>query len=154
MKYIAIVLALLLVAAATVTAVTLLSGGITVAAPKQGITALPARDDPDLFARAVAVARSSHDISEADIADYTFYTWRVEIVNNSSVPLEMAEATIHTQPGDVARIGQTEETAVPAHGTASFAITMLSRTATSPAREITVSWYLWGEKHQRTVTVQ
>ncbi len=154
MKYAAIILALVLVAALTITGITLFTSSITVSAAKQGITARAAAEDPELFAQVAEAARSTYPIREDDIGSYTFYTWRVEISNNSYVPLEMVEATIHTQPGDIARIGQTAETAVAAHTTGSITITMLCRTAASPARDITVSWYLWGEKHMETVTVQ
>ena len=152
MKIVTIILALLFVACVTVTAVVLLTSNVTVTLT--GITVRAAAEDPALFEQIVAGLGEGADLTREDIADCTFYTWHVEVSNNTFVKLEMVEAAIETVMQDAGSLGERKEVTIDGHGKADLAITILTRAQDHPQRQLTVSWYLWGKADRRTITVQ
>ena len=152
MKTVAIILGLLFVACVTVTAIVLLTSNVTVSVT--GITAQNASENPALFAQVLADMGEGAGVTEEDIADCTFYTWKVEVDNNTFVRLEMVEAAMEVKPEDIASLGTIKPISVSAHSKTELTVTVLTRALDHPKRELTVSWYLWGQANQRTMTVQ
>ena len=152
MKTVTIILALLFAACVTVTVIVLMTSGVTVSVT--GITAQNASENPALFAQVLADMGEGAGVTEADMADCTFYTWRIEVDNSTFVRLEMLEAAIETKPEDIASLGGLKTVSVGAHSQTELAVTVLTRNPDHPKRELTVSWYLWGQANRRTLTVQ
>ncbi|MBR5344369.1 MAG: hypothetical protein IK127_00895 [Clostridia bacterium] len=152
MKTVTIILGLLFAACVTVAAVVLLTSGVTVT--MTGITARSASEDPELFAQVLAGMGENADLSQEDITDCTFYTWHVEVNNNTFVRLEMVETAIETVVQDISFIGERKEINIDPHSKAELTITILTRAVDHPKRNLTVSWYLWGKADRRVIPVQ
>ena len=80
--------------------------------------------------------------------------WRIGVDNSTFVRLDMLEAAIETKPEDIASLGGLKTVSVDAHSRTELAVTVLTRNPDHPKRELTVSWYLWGQANRRTLTVQ
>ena len=61
---------------------------------------------------------------------------------------------METKPEDIASLGGLKTVSVDAHSRTELAVTVLTRNPDHPKRELTVSWYLWGQANRRTLTVQ
>ncbi len=149
MKYVTIILALILVALVTVTAIVMMTSEVQVS--MAGIRASEARDDPALFAQVIRAAGG--DTQTEDINDYKFFTWRVTVRNGTHIPLEIVEATITTQTGDVARVDESAGIRIEPRADGELTVKILTRGEVTPGHEITVSWYMWGQSYRQTIRV-
>ena len=149
MKYVAIILAMVLVAGIIVVAVTMLSSDVVVLPVPNGITLREAPKDEAAFRRFVRA--SGARIGMEDISDYNFYTWRMTVSNNTHVPIEMVEATIVYKADDVPGGQTTAIERIEPGDDGELRVTVLTRKNTGASRDIIVSWYMWGRKDSKTV---
>ena len=139
MKYIAIFLTLIFLACAVCTGYLWLTCDVTVTA--SGVTAREAAAEPELF-EAMRAAHS--DEITGDIGGYVFYTWSVKIANTTFADIEQAECRLALLPGDICQVPDTDNLVVPARSEGTLTVTALTKVNTTPVRDATVSWYLWG----------
>ena len=140
MKYAAIFLTLIFVAAAALAGYLWLTCEVTVSA--QGVYAVEASAQPELFES----LRAAHpDEVTGDAGSYVFYTWRVLVNNTTFVDVEQVECRLTLLPGDVCQVTDTRNLVVAGRSSGILEVTALTRMNTSPVRDGTVSWYLWGK---------
>ncbi len=140
MKYAAVFLTLIFVAAAALAGYLWLTCDVTVTA--QGISATEAAARPELF----ETLRAAHpEEVTGDIGGYVFYTWHVLVNNTTFVDVEQVECRLSLLPGDVCQVPDLMNRVVPARSTRVVEVTALTRMNASPVRDATVSWYLWGK---------
>ena len=149
MKYVAIILAIILVAVAAVTVIVVKTSDVQVSFA--GIRVSDARDDPALFGQVMRAA--GYDTDDVDVSDYKFFTWRLDVHNGSHIPMEVVEATISTQPGDIARVDVSTGIRVEPRADGSLTVRILTHGEVTPGHEITVSWYMWGKPYSQTIRV-
>lgn len=150
MKYVAVILAMVLVAGVTVTVFVLAGSSVTVSLAGNP-EVVDASSNRALFAQMAQAA--GYDLDGDDAVNYKFVTWRIILRNGTRIPLEMAEATILTKAGDVARVDNATGITVRPGEDGALSVTILTRGEVTPGHEIIVSWYLWGKSYQQTLTV-
>ena len=139
MKYAAIFLTLVFLAGAACAGYLWLT--CDVSAVSSGVVAREAAADPELFA---SLKAAHGDEITGDISGYVFYTWSVKITNSTFVDIEQTECRLSLLPGDVCQVPAADSPGIPARSEGTLTVTALTRVNTTPVREATVSWYLWG----------
>ncbi|MDO5022000.1 MAG: hypothetical protein Q4E07_01505 [Eubacteriales bacterium] len=87
-----------------------------------------------------------------NIDNYYFHVYSVRLKNTSFLPVQMCEMQISPKKGDVlsysgkVSLGQSDNksTDIPAGGSAILQQVLLTQSPGGEAREITVSYYIWG----------
>ncbi len=149
MKYAAILLTLVFLASAVCVGYLWLTCEVTVDAAD--VTALEASAQPALFAQLAAAY--PEDVT-GGAADYVFYTWRLRLRNTTFVPIEQVEARVHLKPGDVCQTEDGISRMLAARSEGDLEVTALCRRGSTPMRDITVSWYLWGRPYVETISAR
>jgi len=85
--------------------------------------------------------------------DYLFYTWTVNLKNNSFLPADTIEIQVTPMSGDVLVIGDTAAHSLPAHDQTELSATMLTVRDKHSVREAIVSWYVWGLPFSTRITL-
>ena len=139
LKYIAILCFLICLALLVYTGYLFMTCEVT--AESVGLTATDAASQPEMM-RALRL-QYPETLTGAD-TDYVFYTYTVRVRNDTFVPIEEIQGSVKLVPGDICQVPDHGEWTVGARQTGDLAITILTRTNTTPVRDATVSWYLWG----------
>lgn len=84
----------------------------------------------------------TRDLGEA--GDYQFYTYRVQLRNDTFVRAEVAQIQISPMNGDVLQTPETGPREIPPRGTGEIQGTILTGKDMHNVREILVTYYLWG----------
>ncbi|MBE5794037.1 MAG: hypothetical protein E7323_05075 [Clostridiales bacterium] len=85
-------------------------------------------------------------------ADYAYVTYTVHVNNGCLVPIEMIEVQVVPQPSDIAQIGNVQNASLKAKSEGDLTTTILASAGGNPARELIVSYYVWGVSFQlRTI---
>lgn len=88
-------------------------------------------------------------------SDYAYVTYTVHVKNGCLVPIELIEVQVVPQPADVAQIGHLQNASLQAKSEGDLSTTILTAAGRSPARELIVSYYVWGVSFQlRTLAGQ
>lgn len=88
-------------------------------------------------------------------SDYAYVTYTVHVKNGCLVPIELIEVQVVPQPVDVAQIGNLQNATLKAKTEGDLTATILTASGGSPARELIVSYYVWGVSFQlRTIAGQ
>ena len=143
MKYVAILLTLVLVACLAGTAYLYLTCEVTVEA--LGVTATEAASQRERLAEL--------QVGE-DLTGYVLYTWRIRVKNTTFVELDELQALAALQPGDVCQLDAARAWKLAPRSEGELEITVLTRVNTTPVRDATVSWYLWGQPTVRSLTLR
>ena len=152
MKYVALLVALVFLAACAGTVYLYLTAAVTVEA--LGVEATEAALQPELFSRVKALAEhsASYDgepVGEA--SDYVFYTYRFRVKNTTFVGADTVEVLLRTQAGDVMQVPDDTFYSLAARSEGDITATLLTRAGALPVRDAVISCYLWG-KPQRIET--
>lgn len=159
MKLTAIILAVLCIAGLMVVGYLWLSSDIGIryerVADAHGISGVSAAERPDLFA-SVRDAVEAGGRTLEDPSAYVFYTWRITVSNNTRVPMDTLEVAVVNErtKGVVALIQTKESLDLPAHKTCEVEFTVLAESNASPELPVRVTWYLWGQKNERSVVMR
>ena len=87
--------------------------------------------------------------------DYAYVTYTVHVKNGCLVPIEMIEVQVVPQPSDIAQIGNMQNASLKAKTEGDLTATILTSAGGNPARELIVSYYVWGVSFQlRTIAGQ
>ena len=87
--------------------------------------------------------------------DYAYVTYTVHVKNGCLVPIEMIEVQVVPQPSDIAQIGNMQNASLKAKTEGDLTATILTSAGGNPARELIVSYYVWGVSYQlRTIAGQ
>lgn len=81
-------------------------------------------------------------------ADYAYVTYTVHVKNGCLVPIEMIEVQVVPQPSDIAQIGNMQNASLSAKTEGDLTATILTSAGGNPARELIVSYYVWGVSFQ------
>lgn len=85
-------------------------------------------------------------------SDYAYVTYTVHVNNGCLVPIEMIEVQVVPQPSDVAQIGNLQNASLKAKSEGDLTATILTSAGGNPARELILSYYVWGVSFQlRTI---
>ena len=76
--------------------------------------------------------------------NYIFYTWTVDLRNNSFLPADVIEMQITPMSGDVLLIGDTAEHTLSPRTRGKLSATVLTARNSHSVREAIVTWYIWG----------
>lgn len=150
MKKVAIILAVLLVLA--LLGVGFLYIDCSVAVTAIGVAATEAQAQPVLFQNLADQLSSDSvqgirftDSSYLDsIENYQFLTYNLRLKNTCFLAADMIELQITPQPGDILQIGDITPKTLSAQSTGDIQATILTRSDMHSAREILVTYYMWG----------
>ena len=85
-------------------------------------------------------------------SDYAYVTYTVHVKNGCLVPVEMIEVQGVPQPSDIAQLGNLQNASLQAKSEGDMPATILTAAGGNPARELIVSYYVWGVSFQlRTI---
>lgn len=157
LKYLAILMALLLVAAigiviyfyttsvVEITAVD--STGVSAAERQEQFAAIRASVSDGSFQ---GVRFTQDNIGEA--ADYALITYTVRLRNQCLVPIDMVEIQIEPSQGDVLQVGDLTAKSLPAHTEGSTQATLLTSKDSHSIRKLKITYYVWGVAFHTSVT--
>lgn len=88
-------------------------------------------------------------------SDYAYVTYTVHVNNGCLVPIEMIEVQVVPQPYDIAQVGNMQNATLKAKSEGDLTTTILTSAGGTPAREIIITYYVWGVSFQlRTIAGQ
>lgn len=88
-------------------------------------------------------------------SEYAYVTYTVHVKNGCLVPIELIEVQVVPQPTDIAQIGNLQNATLTAKSEGDLTATILTAAGGNPARELIVSYYVWGVSfQQRTLAGQ
>ena len=149
MKWIAILMAVVMVASAAGAGYLYLNSTIRV--DKLGVVATEAALQQASFdelkrqaegGRVIGTLYSHEPIGEA--ADYQFLTYTVRLDNRTALTADMVEVAVTAQPQDVLQIGDEKPKALQGHSQGDISATILTTKGSNTIRELTVTYYIWG----------
>ncbi len=76
--------------------------------------------------------------------DALFYTYAVHLENHSFLPVEIVEIQVTPLTGDILQMGETQAFDLPAGRKMDLTATILTLKTMQSARELTVTYYIWG----------
>lgn len=86
-----------------------------------------------------------------DSSEYAYITYQVSVNNGCLVPIEMIEVQVVPQPDDVVQLGNMQDYSLPAKTNGEVSATVLTHSVRSNARELIVSYYVWGISFQQRI---
>ncbi len=114
------------------------------ATQEEGFTELKTALDEDTFIGTVY----NKPTQWRNASDYAYVTYTVHVKNGCLVPIEMIEIQVVPMPTDVAQIGQLQDAALRAKSEGDLTATILSHNSGTAARELIVTYYVWGVSFQ------
>lgn len=79
-----------------------------------------------------------------DAQDYSFYVYTLRLKNNCLVPAEMVEMQLSGTESDILCYDEDARVTIAPGESRDVWCVLLTRGAPSPVREITITYYLWG----------
>lgn len=160
MKKFAIICIILLLLTSISVGAMYMTSNVTVIA--QGVTAVEASNNAELFAELAAQVRAgavvgtafvtTQELSSAD--DYVLYTYTFRLENNTALPAEMIEVQITPMSGDILQTGSDHVLILSAHSIGDITATLLTEKSMHPIREVNITYYMWGIPFTIRTTVQ
>lgn len=86
-----------------------------------------------------------------DAGEYAYVTYTIKVNNGCLVPIEMIEVQIVPLPEDVVQLGNMQEYSLAAKTSGELSASLLTHAGGSPAREMIVSYYVWGISFQERI---
>lgn len=152
MKYVAIILMIITLAAGGVAVYALLNTSMAVEG--QGFQAISASERANEFLTLQSVmdrnalqgvVYRSAALDDPDAYSYYIYTLRLH--NKCLVPAEMVELQVSPAQTDVLMYGESGEIIIPANGTRDVWCAVVTQGAPVAARDITITYYLCGNPY-------
>ncbi len=84
-------------------------------------------------------------------SEYAYVTYNLNVKNGCLVPIEMIEVQIVPLPEDVVQLGNMQEFSLSAKTDGELTASLLTHAGGSPAREMIVSYYVWGISFQQRI---
>ena len=86
-----------------------------------------------------------------DSSEYAYITYQVSVNNGCLVPIEMIEVQVVPQPTDVVQLGNMQEYSLAPKTSGEVSASVLSHSLRTSARELIVSYYVWGVSFQQRI---
>jgi len=86
-----------------------------------------------------------------DAGEYAYVTYTIKVNNGCLVPIEMIEVQVVPQPDDVVQLGNMQDYSLAAKTSGEVSATVLTHSVRSNARELIVSYYVWGISFQQRI---
>lgn len=86
-----------------------------------------------------------------DASEYVYLTYNLNVKNGCLVPIEMIEVQIVPMPNDVVQLGNMQDFSLSAKTDGDLSASLLTTTGVSSAREMIVSYYVWGISFQQRI---
>lgn len=86
-----------------------------------------------------------------DSSEYAYITYQVSVNNGCLVPIEMIEVQVVPQPNDVVQLGNMQEYSLAPKTSGEVSASVLSHSLRTSARELIVSYYVWGVSFQQRI---
>lgn len=86
-----------------------------------------------------------------DSSEYAYITYQVSVNNGCLVPIEMIEVQVVPQPTDVVQLGNMQEYSLAPKTSGEVSASVLSHSIRASARELIVSYYVWGVSFQQRI---
>ncbi len=77
--------------------------------------------------------------------DYAFFTYTVRLRNNSLIAADMVEVQVVPTDMDILQMGSASVRTLPPRSKGEFSATVLSRRDSGSARELIITYYIWGK---------
>ncbi len=149
MKYVAILLIVITLAAGGVVVYALLNTSLAVEG--QGFQAISASERANEFLTLQSVVERNalqgvvyRDAALDDPGKYTYYVYTLRLHNKCLVAAEMVEMQVSPAQADVLMYGESNEVIIPAGATRDVWCAVVTEGAPVAARDITVTYYLCG----------
>lgn len=149
MKYLAMLMVLVLLAAVVGVGWLYMTSTVTVEAAR--VVAMEATAQEDYFRLLKEQMASGHVIGTqytqealGSPENYQFYTYTIRLKNNTFLTADMVELQVTPMTGDVLQIGDDTARALAAHSTGDIQATILTDVNMHSVRELNVTYYMWG----------
>ena len=149
MKYLAMFMVLVLLAAVVGVGWLYMTSTITVEAAR--VVAMEATAQESYFRQLKEQMASGHVIGTqytqeplGSPTDYQFYTYTIRLKNNTFLTADMVELQVTPMTGDVLQIGDDTARALAAHSTGDIQATILTDVNMHSVRELNITYYMWG----------
>ena len=88
------------------------------------------------------IYQAGETLGDAD--DYQFYTYTVRLKNNCLLNCDMVELQVTPRDGDIIQLRNEQTLALATHTTGDISATILTVLDSGTARELLITYYVWG----------